>query len=110
MTTEQRRKRILELKKELEKEFKSGSIDKRHYYKYLKQYDEELKNMNENMKDVTDKIRILIRESTCSADIETNDAKGKVPLIGMRYRKRKKKSKLTGIDITTNESLDSKKM
>lgn len=57
------------------------------------------------MKDITDKIRVLLRESTCASDVEINDAKGHVPLIGRRYRKRKKKSKLTGVDIPTNESL-----
>ena len=44
-----------------------------------------------------------VLESTTTSDVEKNTAKGHVPLLGMRYRKKKKKSKLTGMDIVVHE-------
>lgn len=58
--------------------------------------------------DVINKIDRLL-ETTVTADVEKNYAKGEVPLLGMRYRKKKKKSKLTGVDITTHEEREKKK-
>ena len=52
--------------------------------------------------DIVKKINRLL-ETTVTANIEKNDAKGHVPVIGMTYRKKKKKSKLTGGTITTHE-------
>ena len=44
-----------------------------------------------------------VLESTTTSDVEKNTAKGHVPLLGMRYKKKKKKSKLTGVDIVVHE-------
>jgi hypothetical protein len=52
--------------------------------------------------DLIDKIDRLL-ETTTTVDVEKNWAKGHVPLLGMRYRKKKKKSKLTGMDIVVYE-------
>ena len=45
-------------------------------------------------------------ETTLTTDIEQNKAKGHVPVIGMVYRKKKKKSKLTGADYVVHEQDD----
>jgi len=52
--------------------------------------------------DILGKINFIL-ETTTTSDIEKNTAKGHVPLLGMRYRKKKKKSKLTGMDIVVHE-------
>lgn len=54
--------------------------------------------------DIIKRIETLI-ESTTTGDIETNDAKGHVPLMGMRYKKKKKRSKLTGKAYTVHERM-----
>jgi hypothetical protein len=52
--------------------------------------------------DIIKKIDIII-ETTLTVDIEKNLAKGHVPVIGMRYKKKKRKNKLTGRDIIISE-------
>lgn len=44
-----------------------------------------------------------INESTITTDVAQNMAQGHVNLIGMRYKKKKKKSKLTGSPIVVYE-------
>jgi hypothetical protein len=55
--------------------------------------------------DILKKIDGLL-ETTQVSDIEQNKAKGHVDVIGMVYRKVKKKSKLTGADYTVHEEDD----
>lgn len=52
--------------------------------------------------DIVNKINLVI-ETTLTGDIEKNLAKGHIPVIGMRYKKKKKKNKLTGQEITIHE-------
>ena len=52
--------------------------------------------------DIIDKINI-ITETILTGDIEKNLAMGHVPLIGMRYKKKKRKNKLTGRNIIVSE-------
>ena len=54
--------------------------------------------------DIITKIDRLI-ETTISGDVEKNLTKGHVTLLGMKYKKKKKKSKLTGVDIVIHEEL-----
>jgi DNA-directed RNA polymerase subunit RPC12/RpoP len=44
-----------------------------------------------------------VNESTVTADVATNKAQGSVDVIGMRYKKKKRKSKLTGAPIVVYE-------
>jgi Zn finger protein HypA/HybF involved in hydrogenase expression len=44
-----------------------------------------------------------INESTVTADVATNKAQGHIDVIGMRYKKKKKRSKLTGAPIVVYE-------
>jgi uncharacterized protein YxeA len=55
--------------------------------------------------DILKKIDGLL-ETTLTTDIEKNKAKGHVDVIGMVYRKKKKKSELTGADYTVHEKED----
>ena len=52
--------------------------------------------------DIIKKIDRII-ETTTTGDVEKNLAKGHVTLLGMKYKKKKKKSKLTGVDIVVHE-------
>jgi len=45
-----------------------------------------------------------VDESTCTGDIAQNKARGHIKVIGMKYRKRKRKSKLTGRPIVIHEN------
>lgn len=52
------------------------------------------------------RINVLLMDqdggATTTGNVATNTAKGKVPVIGMRYRKRKRKNKL-GTETTVHE-------
>lgn len=46
-----------------------------------------------------------INESTVTTSIATNKAQGHIDVIGMRYKKKKRRSKLTGAPIVIHESM-----
>ena len=47
--------------------------------------------------ELLNRINLLLKETTCTADIENNVAKGHVDVIGPKKKKRKRiRSKLTG--------------
>jgi predicted nucleic acid-binding Zn ribbon protein len=47
-----------------------------------------------------------VNESTVTADVAVNRAQGHVDIVNARYKKKKKKSKLTGADVVIYESKD----
>lgn len=53
--------------------------------------------------DILEKLEFLLERGTISTDVEKNLAKGHVPLIGMKYKKRRKFNKLTGTYIIVHE-------
>ena len=53
--------------------------------------------------DILEKLEFILERGTISTDVEKNLAKGHVPVIGMRYKKRRKFNKLTGTYITIHE-------
>ena len=57
-------------------------------------------------KDIIDRIDLMINETITTSDIENNYAAGHVPIIGMVYRRKKRKNKLTGQTIVHEKRED----
>lgn len=53
--------------------------------------------------DILEKLEFILERGTISTDVEKNLAKGHVPVIGMKYKKKRKFNKLTGTYITIHE-------
>jgi len=54
--------------------------------------------------DIIKRINIMIGETgIMTGDIATNIAKGHVPVIGMKYKKKKRKNRLTGTTVVHEE-------
>lgn len=53
--------------------------------------------------DILEKLDFLLERGTITTDVAKNKAKYHVPLIGMRYKKKKRYNKLTGAYITVHE-------
>jgi len=53
--------------------------------------------------DIEEKIQILINEATITTDVEQNLTPGNVDVLGMKYKKKKRKNKLTGKTVVYEE-------
>jgi thermostable 8-oxoguanine DNA glycosylase len=87
---------IEQLKSDIQKEFKKGNSKALVWNR--------IKRMHRNVnKKQFDKICKSLNESTVTADVAVNRAKGHVDIVNARYKKKKKRSKLTGAPIVVYE-------